>query len=187
VIPGATAALDYAVGHGWRGSVAVMPRLPYSSARRRSVPNRCQPASRGKARLFRQPMRQTQAGDGARGSEGVCPQVVGEHACFGHRWVSSSPSSPRGGFVAPVGTAPGAEGRPVELPVRGRPGRPVAGVAAFGRSADLLAPVGPVGSASCQCWQGQLEVRVLGMASGLGTNIIFLFYVTMPSNSQLQN
>ncbi|KAJ3622566.1 hypothetical protein MTP99_003068 [Tenebrio molitor] len=54
-----------------------------------------------------------------------------------------------GESVVPFGTAPGTEGRPVELPVQDRP---VVGATAAWHSADLLAPVGLVDSASCKCW-----------------------------------
>jgi hypothetical protein len=49
----------------------------------------------------------------------------------------------------------------------GRPGRPVFGLAAGGRSADRLAAVVTVDLASCKCWQYQLEGRAVDMASGL--------------------
>jgi hypothetical protein len=101
-----------------------------------------------------------------------CPQVsptplrvVGLSASFGDSGVAGS-LPPLGGSVAPGGTAPGVDGRPVVLPERVRLDWSVAVGVVAGRSASLSAPVGLVDSASCKCWQGQLGVRVLGMASG---------------------
>jgi hypothetical protein len=92
-------------------------------------------------------------------------RVVGLSASSGGSGVAGS-LLPLGGSVAPGGTAPGADGRPVALPERGRLDWSVAVGVVAERSASLSAPVRLVDSASCKCWQGQLRVRVLCMASG---------------------